>query len=450
MKKLKEEKGYTLIIALLMIVLFLSMSAVFIQASLSHAKQEQTVDQGNLSVTAAEMGVEYYTGVFKNNIDDAYNEVTNSANSNLLLEFINCKNAAVGTIETCKTEKRTKATNQFVTKLNTLMNAEIAASAINIDRENSVSQFDLQTSSVASVTSEKKVKLDLSVLGKSGTSKKVLEADITFEIPEFFTVIVANTPSIVDNIFDVPNDLPVCTETYSSTTVFPCKLSPGKDIQRLVDSIPDHLKASAKIQVTDPRVLCNSPYNYNGICHPKDLKGVTIYSSSNSIMKLDYGSRPSNFNWYHKGEVFIDKPMNQSNMTLVFESLNSLSPLNDFHGTIVLMNSDSIKETLAVGKKIKPGDSGKMCLNLSGLTLEELELVKTNFDYNSGGSKGLVYYLIDENKSSSFELHSASSVIELTKAANFLSDCGVQPIKQGDSISFGNFVNPIIDLDVEY
>ncbi|QDY46215.1 hypothetical protein FK545_15115 [Planococcus glaciei] len=91
-----------------------------------------------------------------------------------------------------------------------------------------------------------------------------------------------------------------------------------------------------------------------------------------------------------------------------------------------------------------------MCLNLSGLTLEELGIVKTNFDYNSGGSKGLVYYLIDENKSSRFELHSASSVIELTKAANFLSDCGVQPIKQGDSISFGNFVNPIIDLDVEY
>ncbi|WP_416144447.1 hypothetical protein [Planococcus koreensis] len=60
MNKLKEESGYTLIIALLLIVLFMGMSAVFVQASLSHATQEQTVDQGNLAVSTAEMGVEKY------------------------------------------------------------------------------------------------------------------------------------------------------------------------------------------------------------------------------------------------------------------------------------------------------------------------------------------------------------------------------------------------------
>ena len=41
LRKTKEEHGYTLVIVLLMIVFFLGLSTVFINTSLSHAKQEK-------------------------------------------------------------------------------------------------------------------------------------------------------------------------------------------------------------------------------------------------------------------------------------------------------------------------------------------------------------------------------------------------------------------------
>ena len=55
MRHVQDQKAYALLIVLLMIALFMSISAAFIAGSLSHAKQEQTVDTANQAVAAAEM-----------------------------------------------------------------------------------------------------------------------------------------------------------------------------------------------------------------------------------------------------------------------------------------------------------------------------------------------------------------------------------------------------------
>lgn len=449
MTKLKEEGGYTLIIALLLIVLFLSMSAVFVQASLSHAKQEQTVDHGNLAVVASEMGVEYYISTFKNHLDDAYNTTTNSSSNTLLAEYINC--ASTSNVVGCREQKHEAAVSSFITELNNKMAVEVNSAAVNIEREKSISNFKLQTTSVASLDVENKIKLDLTVLGKSGTTEKTLEADITFEIPEFFNVIQSNTTQEIENIFEIPGDLPICKYDINSKQAYPCKLG-SADILTLINSIPASLRASVKIVVDDPKILCQADYTYTKVCQPKDLGGVTIYSKSQTPMKVSFENKFSTFNWYHKGTVEIDGPMNQSDTMLVFENLVSLSPFNDFHGTIVLMGNETIKATLEAGKKIKPGENGKMCLNLSGLSLDRLNQVKNNFEFNNGG-KGFVYYYIDPSYAvniSNFTLHSDPSVIKITTAQEFLLSCGVQPIKPPDTYSFENFENPILDLEVVY
>ena len=66
MKTLSNQRGYALLIVLLTIIIFLSVSAVIISASLNHVTQEKTVDMKNQAVVAAEMGTKYCSqGTFR-------------------------------------------------------------------------------------------------------------------------------------------------------------------------------------------------------------------------------------------------------------------------------------------------------------------------------------------------------------------------------------------------
>ncbi|WP_039042196.1 hypothetical protein [Sporosarcina sp. ZBG7A] len=66
MKVTSNERGYALLIVLLLVVLIMSISAVFMRGAISNAKQEQRVDKNHLSVVSAEMGVDYYATSFTN------------------------------------------------------------------------------------------------------------------------------------------------------------------------------------------------------------------------------------------------------------------------------------------------------------------------------------------------------------------------------------------------
>ena len=65
MKRNTDEKGYALIIVLFSIIFITVITAVFMRGSLSNIKQEHRVDESNLTVTAAEAGVDYYSWEFK-------------------------------------------------------------------------------------------------------------------------------------------------------------------------------------------------------------------------------------------------------------------------------------------------------------------------------------------------------------------------------------------------
>lgn len=66
MKMIRDEKGYALLIVLVLVVFIMAVTAVFMRGSISNAKQEKKVDENHLSVVAAEMGVDYYTTMYTN------------------------------------------------------------------------------------------------------------------------------------------------------------------------------------------------------------------------------------------------------------------------------------------------------------------------------------------------------------------------------------------------
>ena len=74
--EIRNEKGYTLLVVLLVVTFIMIISASFVTASVSNAKQEKTVDTNNLAVVAAEMGW------------------TNMKTA-MLNEFINCRSSLV-------------------------------------------------------------------------------------------------------------------------------------------------------------------------------------------------------------------------------------------------------------------------------------------------------------------------------------------------------------------
>ena len=81
--EIRNEKGYSLLVVLLVVTFIMIISASFVTASVSNAKQEKTVDTNNLAVVAAEMGVDYYKTAMLNEFNNRRNELILAAQSKI-------------------------------------------------------------------------------------------------------------------------------------------------------------------------------------------------------------------------------------------------------------------------------------------------------------------------------------------------------------------------------
>lgn len=75
MKLLKNEKGYAMLIVLFLIVFITIISAVFMRNSISNAKQENVVDENQLAVVAAEMGIELINTSYENKFKEVKDKI---------------------------------------------------------------------------------------------------------------------------------------------------------------------------------------------------------------------------------------------------------------------------------------------------------------------------------------------------------------------------------------
>jgi hypothetical protein len=81
--EIRNEKGYSLLVVLLVVTFIMIISASFITASVTNAKQEKIVDTNNLAVVAAEMGVDYYKTAMLNEFNNRRNELNVAAQSKI-------------------------------------------------------------------------------------------------------------------------------------------------------------------------------------------------------------------------------------------------------------------------------------------------------------------------------------------------------------------------------
>lgn len=455
MKKIKEEHGYTLVVALLLIVLFLSMSAVFIKSSMSHAKQEQTVDQGNMAVTAAEMGVEYYTNTIEKELDSTYKAIiTNTEISEKLKNYNNCYSKVDK--EQCKSIVEKEIENSAIKIYQTMIclniNDQIARGEIPINDTGTVkhnlTKPENQCGSFSEIVYNKDIRsfvIDLSVTGTSDSRSKQLMTSITIPFPTIIDAAVEQVHTKVTEVFEWKTDLPVCDFAANPTSIAPCRITGNVKLKDALANVPAGNLKNLRIVVDNPSVaLCDEIKS--GVCVLSSFTDINIYSSSTTPMKVEFNNQLKSFAWYHNGRVETTSPMNNSLPKFVFNSFSSDKPYNNYTGTMVLIGN-SATEIINSMKDIKLSQ-GKICLNLSHLPQSELNNLKGKIGVLNS-SVGFIYYHVSA-ASSPFDLVSGrNDVIELN-VTDFYEKCGIATVERQLSHQFQQFTAPEVGLDVQY
>ena len=194
MKYLLNQRGYALLIVMLTIIIFLSLSAVFMSSSLNHVTQERTVDTNNQAVTAAEMGLQQISKDIKNELlvaipvleadyiksiskinSDYLNGKVNLVNSKNLLSVENSKYYVnvlneINSIDTTGYSKPINSTN---------------LTAKQVIEPNTKTYFYLNSRVANVVNANNQFNITVDVNGVKGKEKNIV-ADIDLKVPRAF------------------------------------------------------------------------------------------------------------------------------------------------------------------------------------------------------------------------------------------------------------------------
>ncbi|WP_039043045.1 hypothetical protein [Sporosarcina sp. ZBG7A] len=130
MKYIYRERGYALLVVLLLIVIITILTAVFLRGNISNATQENIVDNSHLTVVAAEAGVEFYKTQYTNEYYIRLQELNNFAEKEIQIQLDNIKNDKKNPNRTVDYDAVRKRTAQELYKLMKAVNVEEAPALI--------------------------------------------------------------------------------------------------------------------------------------------------------------------------------------------------------------------------------------------------------------------------------------------------------------------------------
>lgn len=458
MNKLKEERGYTLIIALLMIVLFLSMSAVFIQASLSHAKQEQTVDQGNLAVTAAEMGVEKYSKEAENAFAKTYTKVNASAllkkkaleaevnkypnhsdlnttclraSKSVMQDWIKCN------IDKFDDELKTEFFNEMQNQLNLVNKNEIQIS-------NTLSHKLTSISLLPMTASDQSIKLKMEVTGEKSeaaqapsTTKRILKSkllstELNFpEVPFFNEEALSQVEvpwkekiTVVTNFFPQLLDKPLAACPPIE------KIKPGMAPCEYTGVIgEDYLKALRAANVDGSFYIRAT--NFDNQLNKTNSYNIPILGASGSVATVPNINGLTNTTLYYKGKLSLQNLNDKTYNNFFVAEITTFNNKQDIKNNTII-NIGNVEKSLFVADKVTINDGAKLCVNLDGVTPKNADTF-TNIDVSekNGDSgtdlavRGTGKIYLYSAKGPATVLPSTAKVVYFNDPAKYLENCGI-------------------------
>lgn len=469
MKYAKNENGYALLIVLLMVVLFLSISATFIAGSLNHAKQEKTVDTSNQAVASAEMGVVYYTEDFKRTLEIVRSELVREMQDEL------------DVIDTCNGCDSAFLKTQLDHKIRTEYIASIKEKVIHMDTNEALylkntsddGSMNYTIESANAVEKSEAIEITLNLKGKAeqGDSNSESQLSVIFdvEIPDSF-LLTSNHINYDDVYRATPamtcNELFIGDKYKTVSKPYECKLG---NYQKLEDLITKIKSAPYRLDPVDFRVytdkylenVCN-PRGGSSNCNNNDFQGISVVVNASGATTANMNGL-TNFKLYVSGKLIVDGNLNNAdrNIMVLKELVTRNNIQNLEQTTLVVLGYEGVPNAASfeVGNNISMTGNSRICIDIDLIKQTDLTQLKSQIRIDSTSS--LIYYTTtqdpshenfkvtpSEQKTFSLTNTSSNSRVKVEpNYSNFLKMCGVSVT---GSHTVPNVFDSGFEFDVEY
>ncbi|QKX51718.1 hypothetical protein HF394_14710 [Planococcus glaciei] len=495
MKSIKNEKGYALVVVLLLIVLVLGISATFISGSLNNAKQEKTVDLSNQSVAAAEMGILYYSTDFERSLDQIKQEVLNQTRLELD-KIVACLYA--GNKDACDTSAERTAWEQNIDrqmkqlyvkkilikineliKINGTQTAPFTSTQSNYAPQTwklmnvAYTPSELQTVSnvlVDRIVAKGKLEVKMDVKGTSMSSPKTLNSLFTVNIPASFLnkgevynvgqeIIAGKEDAAYQDVFKLTPPTQSCDALLTSVIAgtarapFECKMTGDQKLATFIAKVTAAGKNPMDfwVHVDDfQRNVCTSN------CNSIDFLGTNV------VVKATDAGASSNMNNLVNGNLIINGTLttgqnmnnlgkNMSKQTIVLKEMYIGGNIkNLFYTNLMILGKDTGEDSrLHVVGQFQIDNYTHLCMDIDRILPADLERLAATIEVTNSGR--IIYYSAVGKTFALTGLDAANRTkLYVAKAASygeFLNNCGIG-IKSTQTVPISSPV--VIDTDFDF
>lgn len=499
MRFLKNERGYALLIVLLLIVLVMSITATFMAGSLNHAKQEQTIDVSNQSVAAAEMGVLYYTTDFERSLELIKQEVLDQTGIglNAISQCLKSSNRSA-----CDTAGERDAwekeidenmkelyVEKILKKINELVKIQDVSTESFADTDSSYTpkswtlvgvSYDetelrnINPNLVQRIIDVGELGVKANIDGSSKNVTKTLSGLFEITIPDTFLnpdevfnvdheIIAEKEDASYDDVFKSTEPTKSCTDLLNDvkagkgTAPFECKMSGTDKLSDFIKKVTDANQNPKDFWIhveSFQKNVCDQ--NCNGI----NFQGANVVVKEGDAAVSDNMNNMENGNLIINGMLTAEKNMNnlgkKSKQTMVLKELNVDGHIKNLNYTnlLVLGNQSRNDARLRVGKQFQIDNYSNLCIDIDKILLSDLQILSNELTVTNGGK--VIYYAAPDS-TRTFKLNGVSSALNdvLVKRSDnystFLKNCGITiNATQTVEISSPNVIDTEFGYEVDY
>lgn len=369
MGKLSNQNGYTLILTLILIIVFVIFSSTFAISALNHQNLVEKTDEKYEVTAIAEMGIEYYQNSILNIVEEyRTNNITKNA-LNKLINYINNPPYVSGKLPDNYYEMIEQYKNEPMNSLNNAIKQHLVNS---VGKEVTLIDGQQMYFKIISTTpGDEKDTWTIIVEGNNGIETKQISA--TFKIPETFQLITSgnggDTPSIIgeinfkpllsypefpetdytkiNNISECPND----SKSYGSNdTQYKCYLNEKSDSNTITKLENIQNLNLYYVGKTDIDANLNQSF--------KNLNNLFANQSIN--LPKSYGTK-SNTSYYIKGDFNKSEPIENPNNATIYatgnitlKNINNMSSMEIYtYENLTITEATSAKYLKLIADSVK-------------------------------------------------------------------------------------------------
>ncbi|MFC6039728.1 hypothetical protein ACFPYN_09885 [Paenisporosarcina macmurdoensis] len=487
MTHIKNNQGYALLLVLLMIVLFISVAAVFVNTSISHSKQEIVLDKSNQSLVLAEMGIQHLETLFNQKYNVLRNDIYKQVQDEIQLVKLECqidsppaKCYDQNYINEKIIDAKESSLNLFKSGLIQIINElKLVTNSPDLSSSYKVNEITVTPNINTLDFSTEFLEIKAYVFGEIDNSsgekvEKQLITTFNVKLVSFFDdsdpITLLSRPltqlEIETELLSPPVTSISCDviHAYKDTMSPPynCNLEEGSDFK--LESLITVWK-NAGMDLSEINVVVENWVESicTSNCNSIDLEGVSIFSAEQEI------NLRNNMNGFADGEVYFNgvftignnlNNLNKNedgNLIMVFRGLNTDNNIQNMTNTtmVILGQSPILEENFKWGSNFSLDAGSKMCINADMIHPNSLAKIVSSVSFGTDTE----FHYFTENQSlvlNPVKRPSNTGDFVTSRSAdflNFLNECGIDVDDLPEVlISYPRDVNiePEVNVDVIY